>query len=234
MSWRDATYDSSGGVGGTVRYIGQFEVDADRPYYFTDAAERNGITIRQVIVFRLRPIGRVLRDADDELRLPEGFDPTDIERSISKATLASSSEVPIEQQHTEQALVNPSQEPHTAERREQRLVLAYETHLRRSGSEVTRHRIQPAGESKPLLTDLYDKTRNNLVEAKGTASRDAIRMAIGQLADYSRFIKPEPHLAVLLPERPRRDLEELLISRKISSIWSTDSGFIDNAEGRFS
>lgn len=153
--------------------------------------------------------------------------------SLSKATQASSSEVPIEQQHTEQALVNPSHEPHKAERREQRLVLGYESRLRRSGSEVTRHRIQPAGESKPLLTDLYDKTRNNLVEAKGTASRDAIRMAIGQLADYLRVINPSLTSVSCCPNGPRRDLEELLISRAISSIWPTDSGFIDNSEGRF-
>ena len=32
-------------------------------------------------------------------------------------------------------------------------------------------------------------------------------MAIGQLADYRRFIEARPSCAVLLPERPRPDLE---------------------------
>ena len=85
---------------------------------------------------------------------------------------------------------NASSRRCTSERREQALVLLYEKHLNACGSDVTRHRIQPPGESKPLLTDLYDKTRNNLIEAKGTGTRGAIRMAIGQLADYSRFLRP--------------------------------------------
>ena len=34
------------------------------------------------------------------------------------------------------------------------------------GSEVVRFRIQPRGEARPLYADVYDKTRNNLVEAK--------------------------------------------------------------------
>jgi hypothetical protein len=94
-----------------------------------------------------------------------------------------------------------------AERREQQLILAYCQFLREKGSHVTRHLIRPEGEAKPLFSDLYDTTRNNLLEAKGTVKREAIRMAIGQLADYRRFIEARPSCAVLLPERPRPDLE---------------------------
>jgi hypothetical protein len=220
------------GVGGTVTYLGRFDLDPDEPYYRTDAPERGSDAIRQVIVFRLRPRGEVLHAPDDELELPEGFSAQQLEEAVTE-TRPSVAEVPIEAQHTEQVIVNPSHEPHTAERREQALVLSYEQHLVARGSEVTRHRIQPPGEGKPLLTDLYDKTRNNLIEAKGTGVRGEIRMAIGQLADYSRFISPRPNLAVLLPDRPRRDLEELLASQGISAIWQEGGAFIDNAEGCF-
>ena len=41
-------------------------------------------------------------------------------------------------------------------------------------------------------------------------SRESIRMAIGQLADYARYETAEVRSAVLLPERPRVDLKELL------------------------
>jgi hypothetical protein len=58
-------------------------------------------------------------------------------------------------------------------------------------------------------------------------------MAIGQLADYGRFTPPDTAAAVLLPERPRADLEALLTSQNIFCIWQTDTGFGDNANGRF-
>ena len=84
-----------------------------------------------------------------------------------------------------------------------------------------------------MLSDLYDQTRQNLIEAKGTGSREAVRMAIGQLADYGRFTPKDTATAVLLPERPRQDLEALLRSQGISSVWQVGSGFDDNAGERF-
>jgi hypothetical protein len=44
---------------------------------------------------------------------------------------------------------------------------------------------------RTLNSDVYDATRRNLVEAKGTGTREAVRMAIGQLADYGRFAPPD-------------------------------------------
>ena len=59
-------------------------------------------------------------------------------------------------------------------------------------------------------------------------------MAIGQLADYGRFEKSNPAPAVLLPRRPRPDLEQLLSSQKIAVVWKVGKRFVDNAGGRFS
>jgi hypothetical protein len=94
-------------------------------------------------------------------------------------------------------------------------------------------RILPPGEAKPLYADLYDKSRNNLIEAKGAGTRNDIRMALGQLADYGRFIDPSPERAVLLLERPRRDLEELLLSQNLHVIWCDGESFTDNGDSRF-
>ena len=77
------------------------------------------------------------------------------------------------------------------------------------------------------FTDAYDETDNVLIEAKGTGSREAIRMAIGQLADYARFVDAGVTRAVLLPQRPRPDLEELMRSQGIVAIWKS-RGFDDN------
>src|SRR5581483_2127784 len=127
--------------------------------------------------------------------------------------------VPVEAQHNEEVLVNPSTAEYKIVRREQKLVLAYKEYLEAKGSTVSRFRIQPTAEAKPILSDVYDETRQNLIEAKGTGSREAVRMAIGQLADYGRFTPPGTVMAVLLPERPRSDLEALLVSQGISCVW---------------
>jgi hypothetical protein len=221
------------GVGGRVTYLGEFALDSQRAYYRTDAPETGGGPIRQVIVFRLIPLEDVIHDEADSLTLPEGFSPAEVDAATAGTTDLVITEVPVEQQHTEQLMVNPAREPYEAERREQKLVLAYRHYLEARGSIVTRHRVQPPGEAKPLLSDLYDKTRNNLIEAKGTGTRNAIRTAIGQLADYSRFIAPAPARAVLLPDRPRPDLEALLFSQNISAVWQNAEGFADNAGGVF-
>jgi hypothetical protein len=44
------------GVGGRVLYRGKLELDLSSPYYMADAPETGGGPLRQVIVFRLKPI----------------------------------------------------------------------------------------------------------------------------------------------------------------------------------
>jgi hypothetical protein len=46
----------------------------------------------------------------------------------------------------------------------------------------------------------------------------AMRMAIGQLADYARFADVR-RLAVLMPEKPRPDLVALAASQKIEIVY---------------
>jgi hypothetical protein len=143
-------------------------------------------------------------------------------------------EVPVEVQNSERVYVQPDHQPYEAERREQQLVLAYCAFITQQGSRITRHLIRPEGEAKPMFSDVYDVTRNNLLEAKGTVTREAIRMAIGQLADYRRFIKPRPSCGVLVPERPRPDLEALLSTEGVAAVWQTERGrFEDNRNGGF-
>jgi hypothetical protein len=49
-------------------------------------------------------------------------------------------------------------------------------------------------------------------------------MAIGQLLDYSRWVKPK-HQAVLLEARPHPDLVVLLRTCGVAVIWRTVDGF---------
>ena len=87
-----------------------------------------------------------------------------------------------------------------------------------------------------LPCDGYEKSTRNLIEAKSSASREHIRMAVGQLLDYAFQGKTklgEPRMAVLLPERPTKDIEAWLNSVGIGVIWSQGDVFLDNANGQF-
>lgn len=119
----------------------------------------------------------------------------------------------------------------TAYRREQQLVRRFAKHLEAKGHEVSRHAITLPGGTE-LKSDLFDHKRQLLVEAKSSADRPSVRMAIGQLMDYRRGIAPAPKaLAVLVPERVGPDLEVLLESLDIGVIWATGKGFRDNRGG---
>jgi hypothetical protein len=197
------------GARGEVQYLGEFEVDG---WYETDAPETGGGPIRKVIVFRLRPI-------DIEPQAPDSTLP-----EVSRGG-PSVEAVPVEEQYTERALVDPSREPYEAERREAKLVRALRDHLRSIGHKVVRYRILPEGELKPLYADLFDETSKVLVEAKGSVTREALRMAIGQLADYSRFL-PDATRAILVPEKPRGDLLELAASVGVTVVWPSEGSYV--------
>jgi hypothetical protein len=207
------------GARGEVKYVGEFEIDEAEPFYRADAPETNDGPIREVIIFRLWP--KTVEPDDSNPKLEEIFNEPDAAR------------IPIEKQLTERFYVAPSGEAYEADRREQGLVLAFETHLIALGHEVWRHRFRPSKEGRPILTDLFDGTSGTLIEAKGTVQRGAIRMAIGQLADYRRFIEPAElrHLAVLVPREPREDLCDLLASQEIAYIFPSQDGFSDSLGG---
>ena len=205
------------GARGSVTYEDEFELDSEEPYYTTDAPETNDGPIRKVIVFRLRPTTVNPRPSRSKLDAV-------LEESVA--------EVPVEGLWTEKSFVAPSHEVYEAERREQKLVKAFEAHLATKGHSVCRLKIVPQGEAKPIFCDLRDSTSNALIEAKGSVTRNAIRMAVGQLADYKRFVTPAPMLAVLLPEQPRPDLLSLLEDQAIHVIWPENGAFVDTAEGR--
>ncbi len=198
------------GAKGTVEYVDEVELDDEVPWYETDAPETGNGPIRKVIVFRLRPKTTSADRADSRLTPLLGGDL--VER------------VPVEEQYTEKAFVDPAREPYEAERREAKLVLALRGFLRCRGHTVTRLKIVPPGETKPLFTDLFDETTNALIEAKGTCTREAMRMAIGQLVDYGRFAQDAARV-VLMPEEPRLDLVELAHAQDISVVWPMTAGY---------
>ena len=141
--------------------------------------------------------------------------------------------VAVEDQHSRFYQVAAQAEEIQGQRREQHLVIAYCGWMRSRGSTIGRLRIPGSGSGGPLYCDIYDQTRRNLIEAKGLASRSAVRMAIGELADYQRAGPEGTQLGGLLPERPHPDLQDLLRRQGIAVIWQDGSEFWDDANGTF-
>jgi hypothetical protein len=198
---------------GVVALRGEFEVDKDQPYYISEAPDASGET-RTVIMFRLRPISD-----------PPAHEPQLAHTPAPDTTVL---DIELEGHHTMLSATPVSSEPSPAVRRESALVQEYGAFLRIKGHRVGRKRVYPSGELNALLTDLFDYTTHTLVEAKGNATRGAVRMAIGQLLDYRRFIEPTPTLAILTPQQPRKDLRDLCAALSINVIWPESGDFLEN------
>jgi hypothetical protein len=104
--------------------------------------------------------------------------------------------------------------------REAQLVKRYEAAV---GRQLLARSVRlPSGEL--LVCDVFDVTNDLLIEAKASASRQDLRMAIGQLLDYRRHLGKRSSLAVLLPEQPSDDLLDLLRSLSIAAIVEASRG----------
>ncbi len=117
---------------------------------------------------------------------------------------------------------------------ERRLVRRYCSYLRGKGVEPVREKQVQKGRRDRC--DVYVEKRQHLIEAKGSNERSPIRMALGQLIDYGRFVGNPDGRAVLLPEKPDRDSLALTDEAGVSCIWATDeefNTFADNAGSDF-
>jgi hypothetical protein len=135
--------------------------------------------------------------------------------------------VPLERTKHSSFAIRGTPEERLARRAEALLVGRYAASL--APDHLCRARV--VTETGVLYSDLYNETRRQLVEAKATATRPSVRMAIGQLADYARFIVPPAALAVLVPVRPSRDLLALLATVRVAVVWEEGETFADSTGG---
>lgn len=205
----DRTLEGFLARGPQVTYLGEFElVDS----YFRDAHETgDSATLRQVIVFRLKPMTKVPVNLPVTPITPTGTPTVD--------------QVAVEEQHTERTFVAPNRSPYELERAEASLVLRYRTYLLTLGHKVTRLRVVPPGEGAPLYSDLWDETDRELVEAKGSVTRDQLRHAVGQLLDYGRFVQ-SARRTLLVPSRPRDDLLDYLRTVGIGVVYPAGEAWV--------
>jgi hypothetical protein len=73
-----------------------------------------------------------------------------------------------------------------------------------------------------MFTDIFVRETKELVEAKASSSREHLRLALGQVLDYARYVE-HTRLAVLVPTRPAQEMIDLLVSHGVGCIWEDDA-----------
>lgn len=175
--------------GNLHEYLGEFELDSDEPYRWEQTPDTDG-ELRKIIVFKLRLNGERRRAV-----------------KVFSAGL-----VDVEANVTHEFEVTPSLTS-TAVRREAELMTLLEDRLSEQGHVVKRWKIRPEGSHSNLFTDTYDETEGVLWKLKASADRASVRMAIGQLADYLRYLPEETKSGIVLPNEPAKDLVDLIHSQ---------------------
>lgn len=207
------------------RYLGAFRIDDADPYRFEPAPDKDG-NPRRVVVFRLLKEGaqprtlppappRQVPAAQPLTPVARGSAQDDEDTSTTPTASADEAEAQIQLVASENNTASEYEiQPKTgtiARRDEGRLVAQFEGWLRGRKHDVKRVRIRIPGERHELITDTYDSTDSILYEAKSGADRATIRLGIGQILDYLRFL-PEARGRLLLPQEPAPDLKLLIKS----------------------
>lgn len=237
------TVDKSRRPGGKrQRYEGAFRLDPLDPFRREEAPDRAG-DLRQVIVFKLlrdelygseRARGHSYNRVPIEVpatpapSMTSAADPST--HGGDKGDYQAASVVPVasEQNDIDEFEVAP-REGSTARRQEAQLVAAFENHLGQLGNTVHRWRISVLGEPTSLVTDTFDATTSTLYEAKSSVDRSSIRLAVGQLLDYLRFL-PGARGCVLLPAEPSLDLIDFVQSCGFQLAYPHDNLWITTGQ----
>ncbi|GGK48042.1 hypothetical protein [Streptomyces flaveus] len=242
----------------THKYLGEFSLDRLLPYVWRQVHGADGRD-RNVVVFRLRPDGEVQRSEKDvippaEETTAELVPFTVVTAAMLQSTPATSGALSQSKQRrkklssrsksanaattgtfvvTEAFNTRMSLRSATASfiavRREAELTQAYKDYLESLGHTVGAFQIKVRGLSSTLRTDLYDATDHILYEVKGASAREDVRMALGQLLDYSRYVSTEansgsPKRIILLPSAPDTDMYDLCKMYEVGIIHRSESG----------
>jgi hypothetical protein len=198
------------GARGEVKLIGRFKLSSNEAYLMSESHDVEG-DVRNIIIFKLIPfIGQV----NNTLGMEQ-------DESVFKGNFAESSEIDIESSGSE-TFVRRATKQSVASRTESKLVEHFTKYLieekRVTRKSIIRNKIKIPNSSHVLFTDIFVKNSKILIEAKSSATRESIRMAIGQLLDYKRFID-HGSLAILVPQIPSSDLISLSNDNGISLIY---------------
>ncbi|GAA1674354.1 hypothetical protein GCM10009830_20940 [Glycomyces endophyticus] len=214
------------------KYLGEFELDEAEPVYerlVHDATDRE----RVVFMFRLRPkAGTVVDEAyalppASRTEITQWAPLGEIGRFRGKHARPQGSRRIAPERNLNTRTTRSASEAVTVRRLEAELCARFEKFLADKNHDVCRFEIRVKGEPGIMRTDTCDETDRVLYEAKGDASRGRVREAIGQLADYRRHLLPKrERCAVLLPNRPTPDVENLIDTSGLALVYEENGEFI--------
>jgi hypothetical protein len=195
-----------------VVYVGELQLSG---WTWRDGYDRLG-QVRRMIEFRFVPVGRAQVRDDDRVRQSEPA-LAEVPR-LSPPLPPSPAELAAVRTTTFEYALEAARR--MATRREALLLERFvrwlgDVHGLRSSGLTIPH--GPSGAA--LQADLWVPARRLLVEAKSTVSREAVRLALGQLLDYQRYLNPRPLLAVLTPSEPPQDMVRLLADFGVGAAW---------------
>lgn len=208
------------------KYVGRMEIDVEHPYSIRSGIRDLEGNPRSVIVFKLR---RVVDETTLESDRPNAVTSGGDDADNGDAATQGDGEgvvltVPVEKSNTEHFVAEYkalSRKERT--RTEAKLQKKYKKYLESTlNRTVCRHRISIDGQV--LYTDLFDQTTEDLIEVKSSVDRNTMRLALGQILDYSAIVKPV-HRTLLLPERPAVSLVNLLQTHNIKIVWWDGESF---------
>jgi hypothetical protein len=188
------------------RYVGEFVVDPVQPHVPGQAPDDDDVT-RSVIVFRLRPVSAV------------SFRDSDVSETGDVALAGEAAIVELEVGDNTTFPVAGTADS-VATRREHDLVQRFIASLGPRGADLKRWKLRPPGLLQHLFTDLYDAQERELFEVKATNSREAVRVALGQLLDYRQWIRPAPlRNTVVISGHPPVGMIEVLNAVDVGLIY---------------
>ena len=84
-----------------------------------------------------------------------------------------------------------------------------------------------------LVKNINSKFEDLLIEVKSSTNIADVRMAVGQLMDYSRQLDnhDNTYVAVFVPEKPNNHVLDFLNFHDFNLIWMEDSEIYTNTEG---
>lgn len=249
----------------THRYLGAFTLDSMEPYVWRrvhgeDGQERNVIVFRLRAEGDVQHTEEDVIPAADKT---EGefvpFGP--VTAAMFQSEPATSGSLPLPKQHVPKGSTPRKPAPNAetigtfvvpetfstqlsiraataatvAIRREAELTQAYRAYLDAAGHQTGAYQIKVKGLTSTLRVDLYDATDHVLYVTKGSSSREDVRMALGQILDYSRYVKMpehdgEPKRVILLPAAPPPDMCPLLARYDVGVAYRSDDGrFVGHA-----
>ncbi|MBK3570044.1 hypothetical protein [Streptomyces sp. MBT62] len=209
----------------THRYIGKFKVDERNPFEIREAKDELGQN-RNVIVFRLRPIGPYIRETSDTLQ------PAPAPRSRFNQAAGRFARTVRRQRRQRLPQTDATR---IAETRDN-LADIFEESESAAGQSIGQMELSMRDSTSHLVFELFNQTNNTVYQPAGNTASESIAQALSQLLLARHHLRElnqdHPfHLMVLTPALPRQDLCDLLTENGIGLVYRTESGGFSEFEG---